>query len=264
MGALGYRVVGDCVHLGRCPRGRGAQEVGEALGVGHGIVDPVQEHVLEGHGTAGGARRQWAAATISATGQSPEVGTRRWRSSSSAACRLTARPTGRASRARRSMPDTRPTMLTVMRRAPKPSRSHKDGEGAAQGRVVGQRLAHAHEHQVGERAELALHDGRLVEYLAGGGVVHHAADAGGAEYAAHGAAHLAADANGCGARGAGRTAAAPGSTPPPPCGRRRPAAKSFVVSPSRERDAAALGEAVGSEVALQAFAQVLPGVAPSR
>ena len=90
---------------------------------------------------------------------------------------------------------------------PRPSR-RRVGEaayGADHGLVVGQRLAHAHEHHVGDPARAAgdLVAGQragagddLLDDLGGGHVALQAALAGGAERAGHAAAGLAGDAHG--------------------------------------------------------------------
>ena len=142
-------------------------------------------------------RYSWQAAITAAKGHRLLMGTSLSRSSSLAACSDTARLTGRASLARRRIPGTRPTVETVKWRRreaefvvePFDRRPHRD--------VVGQRLAHPHEHHVADPAGPGLADGgdHLLDDLARAEVAGEPRLAGGAEAAVHGAARLGGDAH---------------------------------------------------------------------
>ena len=136
------------------------------------------------------------------------IGTSSSRSSSSGACRDSASVTGMPSSASCSIRGTSPTVETVMPRADMPSPSGRlVGEpayGADDRLVVGHRLAHAHEDDVGDPARPAgdLAAGErpragddLLDDLGGRHVALQPALAGGAERAGHAAAGLRGDAH---------------------------------------------------------------------
>jgi hypothetical protein len=103
----------------------------------------------------------------------------------------------------RRIPGTTPDVDTVMWRAPRPKRIRirQRRDGLQDPIQVEQRLAHAHEHDVGQ-APAAIGASRraavadLVDDLGRGQVAAEAELAGRAERAAHGAAALAGDAHG--------------------------------------------------------------------
>ena len=148
--------------------------------------------------------RAWsrAAATTSATGQRRLSGTRTSRSGSRAAWRLTARVNCGPSAVSRRIPGTTPLVLTVMCRAPEPepARIGQGGDRLEHPVEVEQRLAHAHEHDVGQALavgrQAAGRGADLVDDLGGLEVAGEAELAGRAERAADGAAGLARDADG--------------------------------------------------------------------
>ena len=73
------------------------------------------------------------------------------RSASSGACSETASVTGSGNSASRSMPGTTPTVDTVRWRAEMPTSSCSRVHASSTGVDVGERLAHAHEHDVARR-----------------------------------------------------------------------------------------------------------------
>ena len=136
------------------------------------------------------------------------IGTSSLRSSSSGACRLSARVTGMPSSVSWRIRGTRPTVDTVTPRADMPSPSGVGSDEAAYGAddrlVVGERLPHAHEHDVRDPARAAgdLAAGHrpgagddLLDDLGGRHVALQPALAGGAERAGHAAPGLARDAD---------------------------------------------------------------------
>ena len=150
-----------------------------------------------------------AASTVSATEKRVLIGTSSLRSSSSGACRLSASVTGMPSSASCLIRGTSPTVETVTPRArhaePVGRGVGEPAYGADDGLVVGHRLAHAHEHHVGDPArpagDLAAVERpgagqHLLDDLGGGHVALEPALAGGAERARHAAPGLAGDAHG--------------------------------------------------------------------
>ena len=100
----------------------------------------------------------------------------------------------------RRIPGTSPTVESVMARAPrpKPDGSFKRRMAGPRGVVVGQRLTHAHQDDVGDaligRSQLASIEEHLGDDLTRRQVALEAALTGGAERTAHRAAGLGADA----------------------------------------------------------------------
>ncbi len=108
------------------------------------------------------------------------------RSSSVGACSDTASVTGRSSCARRRMAGATPTVLMVMRRAERPRSSWRRCDRGPRVVVVGERFAHAHEHDVADALRRRLRGTQhLLDDLAGVEVALEPGLAGRAERAAH-------------------------------------------------------------------------------
>jgi hypothetical protein len=148
-GRVGDRVHRDQVDVGQVP----AQQRGQGVGVDVGVVHAGNHHVLVAHAPAGYARVVAAAATTSATGQRRFSGTSTSRSGSRAAWRLIASVNCGPSAVSGGSRARRPRWRRP-RAAPQAelARVGQDGHGLQDAVQVEQRLAHAHEDDVGQVA----------------------------------------------------------------------------------------------------------------
>jgi hypothetical protein len=191
--AAGVRVPGDEVELA----GEALDERGEAFGVLGGVVDVGEEDVLEGdalaaaQGQVAERREQVAERVLAVDGHQPVAdllgrgidadGQARWR--------------GREKLLDRGDDPRRGDGHAAVRQAEALVVAQDVGRGDHVGEVV-QRLAHAHEHDVGQPqvGEAAAREHDLVDHLGGRQVAREAHLGGQAELAVHGAADLARDA----------------------------------------------------------------------